>query len=103
LIPATNLEADILSLGVRGTALDLAWRFQSPLKTSPHRIVFPKFFFHSPGIIAMRARSGCLSDEKENRMREVDHPEIRSTNILFVCGNKSQSRAVWRMQQVKIL
>jgi hypothetical protein len=51
----------------------------------------------------MRARSGCLSDEKENQVRELDFPEIRSESILFVCGNKSQSRAVWKTQQVKNL
>jgi hypothetical protein len=51
----------------------------------------------------MRAWSECLSDEKENQVRELDFPEIRPINILIVCGNKSYARAVWRIEQVKNL
>jgi hypothetical protein len=55
------------------------------------------------GISALLVWSGCLSDEKEHQVRELDFTEIRSKNILFVCGNKSHARAVWRIEQVKNL
>jgi hypothetical protein len=44
-----------------------------------------------------------VSDEKKNPLRELEPPEIRSKNILFVRGNKSQSGAVWKIAQAKIL
>jgi hypothetical protein len=38
--------------------------------------------------LAAWARSGLLSDEKENQVRELGFAEIHSENILFIAGNK---------------
>jgi len=82
----------------------------SPIFSLSHHIYrrgrvefYSRFIFHSPGIIAECRWSGCLLDEKKHQVRDVDIPGICSKNIHFICGNKPQSGAVWRIEQVKLL